>query len=390
MRVLTVGNMYPPHHLGGYELLWQAAVRALRGRGHEVRVLVSDHREPGSGAPEEDADVHRDLRWYWHAHDFPPLSAAGRLALERHNRRVWDRHVEQFRPDALSWWAMGGMSLSLIERARRAGLPGSGWVIDDWLVYGPEVDQWIAACARHPRLARAAGRLLRQSTAVDLDAPARWVFCAEGVRASALARRPELSDTAVEPLGVAPVFGERPDREWSGRLLYAGRIDERKGIGVAIEALARLGGMSLRVVGGGDAAEAARLRALAQRLGVAVEFDAPVPRDALPAVYADADAVVFPVTWFEPFGLVPLEAMAVGRPVLATGRGGSGDYLRDGENALLHEAGDAAALAATVERLAGDPALRGRLRAGGLATARRLTEARWLGAVVREHERLAA
>jgi glycosyltransferase involved in cell wall biosynthesis len=216
------------------------------------------------------------------------------------------------------------------------------------------------------------------------------VFCAEGVRASALARRPELSDTAVEPLGVAPVFGEQPDREWSGRLLYAGRIDERKGIGVAIEALARLGGMSLRVVGGGDAAEAARLRALAQRLGVAVEFDAPVPRDALPAVYADADAVVFPVTWFEPFGLVPLEAMAVGRPVLATGRGGSGDYLRDGENALLHEAGDAAALAATVERLAGDPALRGRLRAGGLATARRLTEARWLGAVVREHERLAA
>jgi glycosyltransferase involved in cell wall biosynthesis len=98
---------------------------------------------------------------------------------------------------------------------------------------------------------------------------------------------------------------------------------------------------------------------------------------------------VFPVTWAEPFGLVPLESMAVGRPVLATGQGGSGDYLRDGENGLLHPPGDAAALAATMRRLAEDAPLRARLRTGGLATARTLTEARWLGAVVREHERLA-
>jgi glycosyltransferase involved in cell wall biosynthesis len=67
--------------------------------------------------------------------------------------------------------------------------------------------------------------------------------------------------------------------------------------------------------------------------------------------------------------------MGIGRPVIATGRGGSGEYLREGENALLFDAEDPAALAAQVTRLAADEALRERLRAGGLETARRHTAA---------------
>jgi glycosyltransferase involved in cell wall biosynthesis len=280
---------------------------------------------------------------------------------------------------------MGGMSLSLIERARRAALPATGWVIDDWLVYGTDVDGWIRGWAGRPRAARVLDPVI--PTRVDLGGAARWIFCGEGIRATATRLRPDLVDTAVEPLGVWPGFDAREPAPWSWRLAYVGRIDERKGIAVAIEALTHLPEATLTITGGGDPREADRLLDRASALGVAprVTFEPPVSREALPDVYADADAIVFPVTWFEPFGLVPLEAMAVGRPVLATGRGGSGDYLRDGENALLHEPGDAASLAATVRRLADDPALRARLRAGGLATAAELTERRWLDAVVREH-----
>jgi glycosyltransferase involved in cell wall biosynthesis len=119
-----------------------------------------------------------------------------------------------------------------------------------------------------------------------------------------------------------------------------------------------------------------------------VTFDG--ARGDMPAVYAETDVTVFPVVWFEPYGLVPLESMAVGRPVVATGRGGSADYLRDEENTLLFEAEDAGALAAAVERLAGDAGLRERLVRGGRELTSRLTEARWLEAVVREHERLLA
>ena len=128
MRVLTVGNMYPPHHQGGYELLWRASVEQLRAAGHEVRVLTTDHREddPDPGL-DEGADVHRELRWYWSDHEFPQLSVGDRRALERHNLTVFDRHRADFAPDAVAWWAMGGMSLSLLERARSRGSARSRW-----------------------------------------------------------------------------------------------------------------------------------------------------------------------------------------------------------------------------------------------------------------------
>jgi len=61
VRILTVGNLYPPEHLGGYELVWQATVRALRGHGHDVRVLCTNTLLT-EGAAEQDADVHRELR----------------------------------------------------------------------------------------------------------------------------------------------------------------------------------------------------------------------------------------------------------------------------------------------------------------------------------------
>jgi glycosyltransferase involved in cell wall biosynthesis len=92
-------------------------------------------------------------------------------------------------------------------------------------------------------------------------------------------------------------------------------------------------------------------------------------------VYEEADAILFPVQWEEPWGLVPLEAMAVGRPVVATGTGGSREYLADGENCLLFDrAGGGPALAAALHRLAGDEDLRLAIRNGGMATAARFTE----------------
>jgi glycosyltransferase involved in cell wall biosynthesis len=99
-------------------------------------------------------------------------------------------------------------------------------------------------------------------------------------------------------------------------------------------------------------------------------------------VYAAADVVLFPVRWEEPWGLVPLEAMGVGRPVVATARGGSGEYLRDGSNCVVVPAQDPGAVARAVTRLAGDPVLRDRLREGGFETARLHTDATWGDAVL--------
>jgi glycosyltransferase involved in cell wall biosynthesis len=346
VRLLAVGNMYPPHHLGGYELAWQGATDHLRATGHDVRVLTTETRLPGVEQPDAPW-VARGLRWYWRDHAWPRMSPRAVVALERANHRTFARHVAEHRPDAVLWWSMGGMSLSLIRAARRAGLPSVAFVHDHWPVYGPRVDRWTAL-ARRWRL-----------PAYAPEDVGRWAFVSEHIRAAC----GDPPNAEVASSGIDPAFLDpRPERPWRWRLLYAGRIDPRKGIEAAIAALDHLPEeATLTVVGAGEAPPTA---------GPRVTFAGAHDAARLREDYAEADAVLFPVLWDEPWGLVPLEAMGMGRPVIATGRGGSGEYLRDGENALLVPAGDAAALAAAVRRLAADAALRDRLREGGAATAR--------------------
>jgi glycosyltransferase involved in cell wall biosynthesis len=137
--------------------------------------------------------------------------------------------------------------------------------------------------------------------------------------------------SAFTPRGpVAP----RTDRK---RLLVLGRIVERKGHDDAVRALRALPTAELVVVGGPPAGEVdddpeiCRLREVAAEAGVAdrVSFTGAVGRTAVPAWIRSAD-VVLAVPWYEPFGITPLEAMACGRPVVATAVGGLVDTVADG------------------------------------------------------------
>ncbi len=390
MRILTVGNMYPPHHLGGYELMWRAAVEELRSAGHIVRVLTSDYRSPGATLDRADhGDIRRDLWWYWRDHEFPRLSFRERIALERHNAGVLTRNLDEVEPDVVSWWAMGGMSLSLIARVRASATPAVGFVHDDWLLYGSKVDAWQRALTRLGPAGRPLAAVAGAPAAGDLGAAARWVFVSETCRARA-AERWTMPDTAIAHSGVDTTLF-RPAREkrgWHGRLLYVGRIDSRKGIETAIRALGHLPDATLTVAGSGDDAYLGRLQAIARECDVQdrTVFRGGAAREDLPAIYAEADAALFPVQWEEPWGLVPLEAMAVGIPVVATGRGGSGEFLRDGGNCLVYRpAEDPEALAAAVSRLADHAELRGTLRDGGFSTAALHDEEAFRRAAVEQH-----
>lgn len=376
--------MYPPHHLGGYELLWRSAMAHLRAEGHQARVLTTGFRTD-SKEPDE-PETFRELRWYWRDHEWPEMGWRERISLERHNASVLEHHLEEFRPDVLGWWAMGGMSLGLIERVRRAGIPAVAVVIDDWLLYAPRMDRWTGEFRRRPRRAAVVQLLTRLPARVDLEGAARFVLVSETVRERARLGGFGLAGSTIARAGVEQAFIDpRAEAPWGWRLLYVGRIDERKGVRDTVAALAALPReATLTIAGGGDEQELARLRESARDLGIAdrVHILGMVSRDELPETYAAADVVLFPVHWEEPWGLVPLEAMGLGRPVIATGRGGSGEYLRDGENSLLVPVGDAAEIAAAVRRLADSPQLRAQLREGGLATTRRYTEAAFNEAIL--------
>jgi glycogen(starch) synthase len=388
VRVLCVGNMYPPHDLGGgYEITFRSSVLHLRSHGHEVRVLTTDFGSADLDAHAElDDDVHRELRWYWSDHAFPRRSIRERIAIERHNADVLDRHLRSLHPDVVAWWGMGGMSLSLVERVRRAGLPAVGVVGDEWLRWGPRADRWLAPVRRSRPLARVAEALTGLPAHVDFDGAATWLFNSEAMRANARRDRALPRSEVAHPGIDEELFRPAPPRTWSWSLLYLGRIDERKGIHLAVDALSALPkSASLTIQGSGDPDYARRLRERATRQGVEDRIVySRQPRKRLPAVYAAADVVLFPVQWEEPWGLVPLEAMAVGRPVVASGTGGSREYLRHEVNCLLYEPHDSyEMLADAVQRLAGDEALRAHIVEGGMKTAAAFTETAYNEAIER-------
>lgn len=160
------------------------------------------------------------------------------------------------------------------------------------------------------------------------------------------------------------------------RLLVVGRLVERKGVGNVIEALAGLPGVELVIAGGPTRdtlqvdPEVARLRALACRHGVAdrVSFVGRVQRAEVPRLIRSADVVVA-VPWYEPFGIVPLEAMACGRPVVASAVGGLLDTVVPGETGELVPPRRPDLLASVLRDLLADPVRRRRYGRAGLARA---------------------
>ena len=163
------------------------------------------------------------------------------------------------------------------------------------------------------------------------------------------------------PLPPAPARSE-PRRPF--RLVSVGRLVPRKGFEQVMEALAELPAAELVIAGGspGDVSaspDGARLRQVADRCGVAdrVHLLGPISRTQMPALLRSADVVVC-APWYEPFGIVPLEAMACGFPVVATAVGGLLDTVVDGVTGRLVPPQDPPALAAALRELLANADLR--------------------------------
>lgn len=107
----------------------------------------------------------------------------------------------------------------------------------------------------------------------------------------------------------------------------------------------------------GDGIHLGRMRKLAERLGVQqrVSFKGWLDPEELGDELAEASVVVMPSLWPEPFGLVGIEAMAAGRPVVASETGGVVDWLQDGVTGIGVRPGDAPALARALNQLLDDP-----------------------------------
>jgi phosphatidylinositol alpha-mannosyltransferase len=186
------------------------------------------------------------------------------------------------------------------------------------------------------------------------------------------------ADYEIIPNGIeVSRFGEQVQpipalRDGRPTILFVGRFNEpRKGFKYLLKALpavrAAVPGVRLVVVGRGKPERYRRY--LAARHVDDVIFAGCVSEEELPRYYASCDVFCAPSTGRESFGIVLLEAMASGRPVVASNIPGYASVVSDGQEGLLVERKNPAALAEALVRLLSDPALRARMGSRGRATA---------------------
>jgi glycosyltransferase involved in cell wall biosynthesis len=193
------------------------------------------------------------------------------------------------------------------------------------------------------------------------------IVASEYVRRDALATGYPAGQVEVVPYFVTP--GDRAEAE-PRLIVTAGRLVREKGFDLFIDALARLP-RPWRAVLAGDGMERAALerRARDKGIGDLLEFAGWQDEAGMAALYRRATLVVMPSRWPEPSGIVGLEAMAYGRPVVAFAVGGIPEWLRHGVTGLLAPPHDVEALAASMGALLDDPAKAAAMGEAGRARA---------------------
>lgn len=285
--------------------------------------------------------------------------------------RELERRWSNWRPDIVHahFWMSG---LASLEAAQSLDLP----VVQTFHALGVEKRRYQGAKDTSPkarlkieqRIARDAAHLVATSTAEAFEL----------VRMGASS-----NDITVVPCGVdlshfAPLGPSEPRQHGRYRVLCLSRLVERKGMADVLDALKLLPNTELVIAGGPDRealwedAEALRLREIVRMLGVEdrVHFRGRVERRDVPQLLRSADVVVcYP--WYEPFGIVPLEAMACGVPVVVSSVGGLVDSVVDGVTGLHVEPRSPIALAQALRTMLQNERLRVSL---GVAGAKRVHE----------------
>jgi glycosyltransferase involved in cell wall biosynthesis len=387
MRILFVSNVYPPLHIGGYELCCADAVSRLGKRGHDTCVLTSTY---GLDAPATDGHVFRwlksDLGRAGAPFEARPTQLLTRtsdvLRKEFINRRAFLRLVNSFKPNLLYLWNLTHISVTIGMHAQRIGLPTcyhvgdlwlSNWKSDSWVSLE---SQWFPEPTKGlTRTARAtfhqAARLFGLPISGSLDL--RHVQFVSGyLKNETLKAGQPVAEAEVVHWGIdLEMFPVKPDHNGPLKLLFVGQIVWHKGLDTAIEALANLkaregySSLKLSIVGGSvfpDYVIALRAKARALGLEDNVEFLGELPHEQLPEIYHQHDILLFPSFVDEGLGMSMLEAMASGLVVVGTASGGSAEVLVNEQTGLTFPKHDASACAEQVFRLLEDRSLYNRIR----------------------------
>ncbi|MBF0543702.1 MAG: glycosyltransferase family 4 protein [Candidatus Riflebacteria bacterium] len=371
MRILIVGNLYPPYVFGGYEILCSQVVEELLLRGHSIYILTSDFATETQKHKGE-SNVERILKL---TTDFPrpgesvglvdfKLSSINRIAKLNYEKCI--SAISQFKPDLVFCWCLNRLSLGVAFAAQHSGVPVCYTINDEHpkqfhitgKFIGPRAifrflaEKWLWPMATFRNLRpfpvtiiseKLKKRLVQEGVPIE---HAQVIY--QGIRIEDFSFF-QLLQSLSEPL----------------KILYTGQLSKAKGVHTILRAAGiflrkKSGDFRLTIVGSGVEDYVAELKKITEEEGIAdkTEFAGMVKHSEIKNFHKNNHIFVFSSEWEEPFGLAHLEAMASGMAVISTTTGGSAELIKDGLNALAYKAGDPIDLADKLERLWNDEANR--------------------------------
>lgn len=362
MNVLVISNFFPPHVIGGAEIIAHHHAKALAERGHDVRVLAGDNSLGLSGYAirTEVFDGLPVTRVSLTQRDFAPT---GNNVCHPGVERVFLDLIADWQPDVIHAHHMAGLSLGMLQLARARGIRVALTLHDHWgfcmnstrITTQKTLCQDSTQCHTchehiHDDDVRLPQRMRQDYLRWQLDAvdyfisPSRYLadqYILNGIPAERMhviangIGLQRFSDTAPPPPG------ERLN------ILFTGYMGDHKGVPTLLEAVALLphDKVHLDMVGDGHmlASYIAILKDKAP--GVSVKFWGRLPNNRIAERFAKAHVFVLPSVCPENQPVTITEAMACGLPVVASRIGGISELVEEGHTGWLAEPGNAVDLA---------------------------------------------
>ena len=365
MHIVLANQWYPPESgWGGVAMYNHAVAHAYRALGHEVTIIARRNDATTPAYAEVDGiRIHRLLtrdHYYWrrmplagyYSRPVQQLAYSWRLkrAIERVNKTRSIDVVEFAEINAEGFFFARRRTVPFVVRCHTPTFVLREFLAPCELPYDTRI---ISACEKH---------LIRRAHGVTAPSNdmAQRIAEATGIEREQITVIPNpLSSSGSN----GNANGHKPAAGMT--VLYVGRIERAKGILVLAEAIPLIISelpQARFIVAGYDrstprgASQRAELEQQLARAGVreSVEFPGAVDQSKLPALYERVDLCVVPALQYESFSYTCAQAMAAGKPVVATRIGGIGETVTDGLTGLIVEPGNAGQLAEAVVRLLKD------------------------------------
>lgn len=336
MKVLALSNLYPPDFVGGYELACAHVVDGLRLRGHDARVLTAAPRNPVTSSP---SHVLRRFKLIdeWNPNGMGNQYLSYRLdeaesrLVSAYNIHVLTSTLDEFNPD-------------VVYVCNNVGLGGLGLMTCLEFLRVPWVWQ-LGDCA--PLLLCSTGLNTFRALADEFSRRMQgdFICVSEQLRREIESSGIRLSGRLhMLPYWITGSPSLPRDRYYAGgrlKIMFAGQIARFKGVDVLIEAAARLredGYDDFSIDLYGNLYDPTLLRLVREHnLVDHVIYKGILPQSELLEIYRDYDVFAFPTLEREPFGMVPIEALARGCVPLISRRCGVAEWVVHGIHCLKTE-----------------------------------------------------